>query len=67
MLERKKGAIVNVGSLEGNIPAPFYTIYGATKAFVEVSPFLLFLFSPPFFASNIQVTHPTLLASHVTY
>jgi 17beta-estradiol 17-dehydrogenase / very-long-chain 3-oxoacyl-CoA reductase len=35
MLERKKGAIVNVGSLEGNIPAPFYTIYGASKAFVE--------------------------------
>jgi len=35
MLERKKGAIVNVGSLEGNIPAPYYTIYGSTKAFVE--------------------------------
>ena len=28
MLERRKGAIVNVGSLEGNIPAPFYVIYG---------------------------------------
>ena len=36
MLERRKGAIVNVGSLEGNIAAPFYTIYGASKAFVEV-------------------------------
>jgi len=35
MLERRKGAIVNVGSLEGNIAAPFYTIYGASKAFVE--------------------------------
>lgn len=35
MLERRKGAIVNVGSLEGNIPAPFYVIYGASKAFVE--------------------------------
>jgi hypothetical protein len=65
MLERKKGAIVNVGSLEGNIPAPFYTIYGATKAFVEVFHFLFF--SPLFFASSIPVTHPTLLASHVTY
>ena len=35
MLERKRGAIINVGSLEGNIPAPFYAIYGASKAFVE--------------------------------
>jgi hypothetical protein len=67
MLERKKGAIVNVGSLEGNIPAPFYTIYGATKAFVEVSPFLIFFHFCLVFASNIPVTHPTLLASHVAY
>jgi len=35
MLQRKKGGIINVGSLEGNIAAPFYTIYGASKAFVE--------------------------------
>ena len=31
MLERKRGAIVNIGSVEGCIPAPFYVLYGASK------------------------------------
>eukprot|EP00960_Hanusia_phi_P032320 749798-Hanusia_phi.AAC.8 len=35
MQSRKKGAIVNIGSFEGNINAPFYAVYGASKAFVE--------------------------------
>jgi len=35
MLARKRGAIVNIGSAEGCIPAPFYVLYGASKAFVE--------------------------------
>lgn len=34
MLERKHGAIVNVASLAGFQPTPYFTVYGATKAFV---------------------------------
>lgn len=33
MLDRKKGIIVNIGSLSGVIAAPLATIYGATKVF----------------------------------
>ncbi|KZS16269.1 Very-long-chain 3-oxoacyl-CoA reductase [Daphnia magna] len=35
MTKRKKGVIVNVGSLSSAMPTPYLTIYGATKAFVE--------------------------------
>ncbi|XP_057374668.1 very-long-chain 3-oxoacyl-CoA reductase-like [Daphnia carinata] len=35
MTQRKKGVIVNVGSLTSTIPTPYLTIYGATKAFVD--------------------------------
>lgn len=35
MLARKKGIIINIGSLTGVVPTPFGTIYAATKAFVD--------------------------------
>ncbi|KAB7497175.1 Very-long-chain 3-oxoacyl-CoA reductase-B [Armadillidium nasatum] len=34
MQKRKKGLILNVSSLSSLIPAPFLTVYGATKAYV---------------------------------
>jgi hypothetical protein len=34
MLERDRGAIVNVGSTAGFQPVPYMAVYGATKAFV---------------------------------
>jgi len=33
MLERGKGAVIMVGSVLGVIPAPYQSVYGATKAF----------------------------------
>ena len=35
MLSRKKGAIVNISSLSGQIPIPFLQVYSATKSFVD--------------------------------
>ena len=34
MRERRRGAILNVGSTSGFIPLPFFAAYGASKAFV---------------------------------
>ncbi|HZS11152.1 MAG TPA: SDR family NAD(P)-dependent oxidoreductase [Nitrospirales bacterium] len=34
MIERRSGAIINVASTAGFVPAPFLTEYGATKAFL---------------------------------
>lgn len=35
MVERKKGAILNISSSAGLTPAPLLSLYGATKAFVD--------------------------------
>jgi len=35
MRQRRKGAVINVTSFEGSINAPFYSIYGASKAFID--------------------------------
>ena len=35
MLERKKGAIINIGSIGSTLPAPFVCVYAATKAYVD--------------------------------
>jgi 17beta-estradiol 17-dehydrogenase / very-long-chain 3-oxoacyl-CoA reductase len=35
MTERKRGAILNISSASGLIPAPLLALYGATKQFVE--------------------------------
>jgi len=35
MVERKSGAIINVGSFSGVIPAPMLSTYSATKAYVD--------------------------------
>ena len=35
MVERKKGAIVNLSSMGASFPVPMYTIYVATKAYVD--------------------------------
>ncbi|ODN04860.1 Very-long-chain 3-oxoacyl-CoA reductase [Orchesella cincta] len=35
MLQRKKGAVVNVGSLTSILDTPFMALYGASKAFVD--------------------------------
>ena len=35
MIQRKRGVIVNIGSLAGTVATPMATIYGATKAFVD--------------------------------
>lgn len=35
MLDRKRGAIVNVGSLLSMVPTPSYAVYSASKAFVD--------------------------------
>lgn len=35
MIERRRGHIVNIGSVAGNTPYPGGNVYGATKAFVK--------------------------------
>uniref|UniRef100_A0A1B6HER9 Steroid dehydrogenase n=2 Tax=Homalodisca liturata TaxID=320908 RepID=A0A1B6HER9_9HEMI len=35
MCERRRGAIVNVGSMSAEMPNPMFTVYAATKAFVS--------------------------------
>ncbi|KAL1402128.1 hypothetical protein pipiens_006221 [Culex pipiens pipiens] len=35
MVERRKGAIINISSLSAVIPAPMLTVYAASKAFVD--------------------------------
>ncbi|KAK9744690.1 short chain dehydrogenase [Popillia japonica] len=35
MVERKRGAIINISSLAANIPQPLLTVYSASKAFVD--------------------------------
>jgi 17beta-estradiol 17-dehydrogenase / very-long-chain 3-oxoacyl-CoA reductase len=35
MVDRKKGLIINLGSMFGVVPAPLVTIYAASKAFVQ--------------------------------
>lgn len=35
MVERKKGAIINIASLSGAMPTPLLTVYSATKTFVD--------------------------------
>jgi 17beta-estradiol 17-dehydrogenase / very-long-chain 3-oxoacyl-CoA reductase len=35
MKEARRGVVVNVSSFEGAITAPFYAVYGASKAFVD--------------------------------
>lgn len=35
MLQRKRGVVVTVGSLTGITPAPFLSLYGSSKAFVD--------------------------------
>ena len=35
MIERKKGHVINIGSVAGNWPYPGANVYGATKAFVK--------------------------------
>ena len=35
MVERKRGHIINIGSMAGNWPYPGANVYGATKAFVR--------------------------------
>jgi 17beta-estradiol 17-dehydrogenase / very-long-chain 3-oxoacyl-CoA reductase len=40
MLEKKKGAIINIGSAAGTIPDPLYSVYSGSKAFVRAAPML---------------------------
>jgi 17beta-estradiol 17-dehydrogenase / very-long-chain 3-oxoacyl-CoA reductase len=35
MVERKRGAIINVSSASGNAPTPLLSIYSATKAYMD--------------------------------
>lgn len=35
MLERGKGLLVNVSSIMGEMPSPYFNVYGATKSFVD--------------------------------
>jgi short-subunit dehydrogenase len=35
MIERKQGVIVNLGSIAGLQPVPYYAVYGASKAYVH--------------------------------
>ena len=35
MLEKKEGAIVNIGSAAGTIPDPLYSVYSGSKAIVS--------------------------------
>jgi short-subunit dehydrogenase len=36
MVDRKKGAIINVSSGAGNDPVPYLSVYGSTKAFMTL-------------------------------
>ncbi|KAI0213983.1 Very-long-chain 3-oxoacyl-CoA reductase [Lamellibrachia satsuma] len=47
MLERRKGAIINVASVAGVTPTPLLTIYSATKAYID------------FFSRALQVEYKT--------
>ena len=35
MVERRKGAIINIGSMSSRIPNPMYSVYAGAKAYVE--------------------------------
>lgn len=35
LIDRNKGAIVNVASISTHLPTPYYAVYVATKSFVE--------------------------------
>jgi short-subunit dehydrogenase len=35
MLQRRRGAVINVSSTAGFVPCPHFAVYGATKAFVN--------------------------------
>lgn len=35
MIERKKGIVINVGSMTGTIPTPLVLMYGATKVKIK--------------------------------
>ncbi|PCH34064.1 oxidoreductase [Wolfiporia cocos MD-104 SS10] len=54
MATRKSGAIVNIGSLMGDIPTPWSGIYCATKASLRSISETLWMECSPF---NISVTH----------
>ncbi|EPS93529.1 NAD-binding protein, partial [Fomitopsis schrenkii] len=54
MAARKGGTIVNVGSIMGDIPAPWGGIYGASKAALARLSEVLYMEAAPF---NIHVVH----------
>jgi 17beta-estradiol 17-dehydrogenase / very-long-chain 3-oxoacyl-CoA reductase len=35
MVDRKKGLIINIGSMASIVPAPLLNVYAASKAFVQ--------------------------------
>ncbi|KAI8901875.1 hypothetical protein BC833DRAFT_59611 [Globomyces pollinis-pini] len=35
MVERKKGLVLNIGSMAGKVPSPLLAVYGASKSFVS--------------------------------
>ena len=35
MVERKRGAIINLSSMSAHIPVPLLTVYSASKAYVD--------------------------------
>ncbi|XP_076471862.1 very-long-chain 3-oxoacyl-CoA reductase-like [Babylonia areolata] len=65
MVQRKRGAIINVSSAAGLRPAPFITVYSATKVFLRYfSEALNMEYSPQ--GVTIQVVCPTFVETNMT-
>ncbi|KAL6190490.1 hypothetical protein ACLB2K_036886 [Fragaria x ananassa] len=67
MLEKNKGAIVNIGSAASQDPSvPFYTLYAATKSYIEVFSRCIHLEYNKQYGIDIQCQVPRFVATEMT-
>lgn len=65
MYERRRGVIVNISSILGNIPSPYLSVYGASKAYVRKLSFDLAAEAEPR-GVTVQCVCPGIVATKMT-